>query len=141
MSYEKAMKHHANVRKCKKQGNNYFGFDTGSGHWPSFRATEYGEAFLSVREWFRDRKYHTGAERKHFAECIKEQIRTLRRLSPKAYYIHAKSKVDMFSEGFLCVDGSWGNKKAAAKFTQEQRSSMAMPRGMPVDAVWLVKFK
>jgi hypothetical protein len=27
MSYEKAMKHRRNIRKCKKQSNMYFGFD------------------------------------------------------------------------------------------------------------------
>ena len=29
------MKHTGNVRKVRKQANNHFGFDTGSGHWPS----------------------------------------------------------------------------------------------------------
>ncbi len=31
MSYEKAiMKHNRNIRKCRKQGNMYFGFDSAS---------------------------------------------------------------------------------------------------------------
>ena len=35
MSYQKAMKHARNVRKQRKQSRMYFGFDTGSGRWPS----------------------------------------------------------------------------------------------------------
>lgn len=83
MSYEKAMKHTANVRKCKKQANNYMGFDTGSGRWPSIRSTEFGEAYISVRDWFKDRHLSGKDKAQYTRECIREQIAVLRKYQPK----------------------------------------------------------
>lgn len=71
MSYEKAMKHSANVRKCKKQARNYMGFDTGSGSWPNVRRNPYMAALLEVREWFKGR--HHGNPQ-YNRECIREAI-------------------------------------------------------------------
>lgn len=78
MSYEKAMKHHRNVRKCRKQANNHFGFDTGSGHWPSGRAHPYMGRIMEIRDWFPDRNRGTAEERKLCRECIRESIAAAR---------------------------------------------------------------
>jgi len=71
MSYEKAMKHSANVRKCRKQSHQYMGFDTGTGSWPNPRRNPYMAALLEVREWFKTR--HQG-DSKYNRECIREAI-------------------------------------------------------------------
>lgn len=76
MSYEKAMKHSANVRKCKKQSRQYMGFDAGTGFWPNPRRNPYMAALLEVREWFRDR--HRG-NAQYNRECIREAIAECRR--------------------------------------------------------------
>lgn len=71
MSYDKAMKHTRNVRKCRKQARQYMGFDTGSGRWPSSRSTPHMAAWLSVRDWFKER--HRG-DKAYNRECIREAI-------------------------------------------------------------------
>ena len=75
MSYGKAMKHTANVRKCKKQSRNYMGFDTGSGAWPNVRRNPIFARELEVREWFKDR--HNG-DKQYARECIREAIEDVR---------------------------------------------------------------
>lgn len=75
MSYEKAMKHASNVRKCKKQARNYMGFDTGSGSWPNPRRNPVFARELEVREWFKDR--HRG-DRQYARECVREAIADVR---------------------------------------------------------------
>lgn len=109
MSYEKAMKHTRNVRKCRKQANNYMGFDTGSGHWPSIRSTEFGEAYVSVREWFRDRHLWDKEQAQHTRECIREQIAVLRKYKPKKvieYTIENCPRCrNEFKKGFFTVCG------------------------------------
>ena len=72
MSYDKAMKHTGNVRKVRKQANNYFGFDTGSGHWPAAAAHPYLGPCLNIRRWWPDRADP------HTRECIREQIEEAR---------------------------------------------------------------
>lgn len=71
MSYEKAMKHTRNVRKCRKQSRQYMGFDTGSGHWPGVGQSPYLMALLEVRRWFKER--HRG-DPAYNRECIREAI-------------------------------------------------------------------
>lgn len=78
MSYAKAMKHARNVRKCRKMRNMYMGFDTGSGSWPSFRATPYGGALCEVRDWWPQRHDGDAAKRQYNRECIREAITRLR---------------------------------------------------------------
>lgn len=92
MSYEKAMKHSRNVRKCRKQARQYMGFDAGTGRWPSVRSNPYMVALLNVREWFRTR--HVG----NFAynrECVIEAIADCRKYGP------VKSKVTPDANGQL----------------------------------------
>lgn len=76
MSYAKAMKHTANVRKCRKQSRMYMGFDAGTGSWPNVRRNPYMAALLEVREWFRTR--HHG-DKKYTRECIREAIQECRK--------------------------------------------------------------
>lgn len=71
MSYEKAMRHTANVRKVKRQARQYMGFDTGSGSWPNPRRNPYMAALLEVREWFKRR--HQGNQQ-YNRECICEAV-------------------------------------------------------------------
>lgn len=77
MSYEKAMRHAANVRKCKKQSRNYLGFDAGSGSWPNPRRNPLRAREIEVAEWFRDR--HRG-DSQYNRECIREAIADVRNL-------------------------------------------------------------
>lgn len=72
MSYDKAMKHTRNVRKVRKQANNYFGFDTGSGQWPAAAAHPYLGPCINIRRWWPDRADP------HTRECIREQIEEAR---------------------------------------------------------------
>lgn len=78
MSYEKAMKHSANVRKCRKQARQYMGFDTGTGAWPNPRRNPYMASLLEVREWFAMR--HLG-DSQYNRECIREAIAECRKHS------------------------------------------------------------
>lgn len=78
MSYAKAMKHSRNLRKCRKQGRNYLGFDTGSGRWPAARSNPYLAALLNVREWFRLRNWGDAATRTYTRECIREALQEAR---------------------------------------------------------------
>lgn len=84
MSYDKAMRHTRNVRKVKKQANNYMGFDTGSGRWPAVRSNPYMAALLNVRDWFRERNFGDASTRKHTRECIREAIATAREEQARA---------------------------------------------------------
>jgi len=72
MSYDKAMKHTRNIRKVRKQANNYFGFDTGSGRWPAAAAHAYLGPCLNIRRWWPDRADP------YTRECIREQIEEAR---------------------------------------------------------------
>lgn len=76
MSYEKAMRHAGNVRKCRKQSRQYLGFDAGSGSWPNPRRNPYLAALLEVREWFATR--HQG-NAQYNRECIREAIAECRK--------------------------------------------------------------
>jgi hypothetical protein len=78
MSYAKAMKHARNVRKCRKQSRMHFGFDVGSGSWPSIRSNPLFAAELEVREWFAAR--HIGGDAQYNRECIRDAISTLRQI-------------------------------------------------------------
>lgn len=81
MSYRKAMKHARNVRKCRKQRKMYFGFDTGSGRWPSSRSNPIFAAELDIREWFKWRNlYNEPEKRQHSRDCIRSRITELRQL-------------------------------------------------------------
>lgn len=84
MSYEKAMRHAANVRKCRKQARNYMGFDAGSGSWPNPRKNPLRAREIEVGEWFKER--HRG-DKQYLRECIREAIadvRTMRQKMPAA---------------------------------------------------------
>lgn len=76
MSYAKAMKHSRNVRKSRKQGKMYFGFDTGTGNFkenPALR--EITLLRMDVNRWFSER--HNG-DKQYIRECIREAIQELR---------------------------------------------------------------
>lgn len=135
------MKHHANIRKCKMQGRMYFGMDTGSGHWPSIRSTEYGAAFMHVRDWLKDRKFAMGDKKQmqFLREIIREQIDIMRKLDPKYFLVFCASKIDLFGGGYLQPDGSWGEKKTGACFETELRWSGFWPDNLPADAAWKVR--
>jgi len=75
MSYDKAMKHSRNVRKTRKQANNYMGFDTGTGRWPNPRRNPEVAAMIEVRDWFRQRHF---GDKAYNRECIAQAIETLR---------------------------------------------------------------
>lgn len=137
MSYNKAMRHHANLLKCKKQGNNYFGFDTGSGRWPSIWSTEYGSAYMSLRLWFKDRHFEPKEKRQYLRECIREQIAIMRKYKPKALCIFSASKTDLFGGGFMQINGRWGDKKDCVTFEPKTRW-IGMPDDLPADAVWVL---
>lgn len=77
MSYDKAMRHTGNVRKCRKQSRMYMGFDTGSGSWPNARRNPLFARELEVREWFKDR--HRGNSQ-YNRECIREAIADVRKM-------------------------------------------------------------
>lgn len=78
MSYVKAMKH--SIRKSRKQSNNHFGFDAGTG---SFKQSAESRAvtcqMLEVSRWFKER--HT-SERgsQYMRECIRESVARLREM-------------------------------------------------------------
>jgi hypothetical protein len=67
MSYAKAMKHHNNIKKCKKQSNMFMGFDTGT-VWKNTTP----QCFDDIRRWFKERNV-TG-NKSYIRECIREQI-------------------------------------------------------------------
>lgn len=75
MSYEKAMRHAANVRKCRKQSRNYMGFDAGTGSWPNARRSPLRAREIEVGEWFKER--HRG-DKQYLRECIREAIADVR---------------------------------------------------------------
>ncbi len=83
MSYEKAMRHTRNVKKCRKQRNNYMGFDTGSGKWPSARSNPYLARILEINDWFKFRNIGSTEDKKHTRECIREAIADARVLIKK----------------------------------------------------------
>jgi hypothetical protein len=78
MSYEKAMRHARNVRKCRQQRRTHFGFDTGSGRWPSVWSSPTYAARLHIRDWWPYRNTGTPEQREHIRACIREQIGILR---------------------------------------------------------------
>jgi len=61
----------------------YFGFDTGSGKWPSGRSSPYLAALLDVRDWYKLRNDGDLSKRTHTRECIREAIATARTHLPK----------------------------------------------------------
>ncbi len=75
MSYDKAMRHAANVRKCRKQSRNYMGFDAGTGSWPNARRSPLRAREIEVGEWFKER--HRG-DKQYLRECIREAIADVR---------------------------------------------------------------
>ena len=77
MSYSKALRHARNVRKCRKQGRMYFGFETGS-RWKNPRRNPATAKAIVIHDWFRQR--HGTADQKYIRECIREAIADLRLL-------------------------------------------------------------
>jgi hypothetical protein len=77
MSYAKAMKHTRNVRKCRKQANNYMGFDAGTGNWPNPRRNPEVAAMIQVKDWYR---YRHHGDKQYNRECIREAIADLRKI-------------------------------------------------------------
>ncbi len=73
MSYEKAMKHARNVRKCRKQSRMHFGFDSCSHPTPSIWTNK---RFV-VGQWFKDRHTEPRGLR-YVRECIRETIAEIR---------------------------------------------------------------
>lgn len=79
MSYEKAMKH--SIKKSRKQANNHFGFNTGTGNFkedPNHRA--YMCQCMEVRRWFANRHDGFNGGSQHMRECIRESIAKLREM-------------------------------------------------------------
>lgn len=76
MSYDKAMRHSANIRKCKKQGSMHFGFDSSTVQESSF-SREATILLMNVKSWFRER--HDG-DRAYNRDCIREAIQEYRGL-------------------------------------------------------------
>lgn len=76
MSYEKAMKHARNVRKCRAQGRMYFGFASSSGQVKAVAAHAALGPLTNIRRWFHDRQSYTPGTPayRHLRECIREQI-------------------------------------------------------------------
>ncbi len=76
MSYEKAMRH--SIRKSRKQANNHFGFDTGSG---GFKQSPEGRKLITqtmeVSRWFATRH---DSNSQYSRECIRESIAHLREI-------------------------------------------------------------
>jgi hypothetical protein len=74
MSYEKAMKH--SIKKSRKQANNHFGFDTGSGVFKqSPEARKLTTQRMEVSRWFSER--HDG-DSQYIRKCIRESIAHVR---------------------------------------------------------------
>lgn len=83
MSYEKAMKHARNVRKCRKQKKMYMGFDTGTDSFkesPECRALNVQR--MEVSRWFSER--HNG-DSAYNRECIRQSISELRSMVIKMF--------------------------------------------------------
>jgi hypothetical protein len=71
MSYDKAMKHWRNVRKCKKQSRQFMGFDASSTRW---EAPGRNPEIVFYRMW-RERRDEEPA---HMRECLREQLKLVR---------------------------------------------------------------
>lgn len=80
MSYEKAMRHGRNVRKCRKQSRQYMGFAVATTPWPNPRRNPTVGLLIQIAEWFRSR--HEG-DPAYNRECIQEAIQELRELSAR----------------------------------------------------------
>lgn len=89
MSYEKAMKHTANVRKCRKQSRQYMGFDTGSSWGKNPRQNPHFARLLEVREWFATR--HRG-DSQYNRECIREAVADCRQYRQASLAACSQSK-------------------------------------------------
>jgi hypothetical protein len=74
MSYEKAMKHWRNIRKCKKQQHQYFGFDCSDKPTPSVWSNPYMCCILNIHYWFPDRNEGDAEKRAYNRSSIREQI-------------------------------------------------------------------
>lgn len=79
MSYQKAMRHARNVRKQRAQSKMHFGFDVGSGSWPSIRSNPICAAELDIEHWFKCRN-DDNDKRQYARDCIRERIKELREL-------------------------------------------------------------
>lgn len=76
MSYAKAMKHHANIRKCKKQAANHFGFDS-STIVETAQSRDAIYLLTNIKLWFKTRHEHQSGLRQQLQynrECIREAI-------------------------------------------------------------------
>jgi len=80
MSYEKAMKHTANVRKCRKQASMHFGFDS-SQITESPLSRRRTNKLLNIGAWFKER--HTHSDKAYLRECISQEIAEYRSLFNK----------------------------------------------------------
>lgn len=79
MSYEKAMRHHANIRKRKKQATMSFGFDA-----VTVKETPLDREAICLRleitRWFKSR---FDGDAQYNRECIRESIQSYRKLFTK----------------------------------------------------------
>jgi len=80
MSYEKAMKHTADIRKRRKQASMHFGFDSST-----IKETPLSRSctvkLLNIKTWFKDR--HTHSDKVYLRECISQEIAAYRSLFNK----------------------------------------------------------
>lgn len=76
MSYEKAMRHNANTRKCKKQGSMHFGFDSSTIKESTFQR-EASILLMNIKSWFKER--HEG-DLSYNRDCVREAIQEYRAL-------------------------------------------------------------
>lgn len=78
MSYEKAMKHHRNIKKCKKQSTMHFGFDSCSKPTKSI----WSNPRFRIEKAYNNR--HTDSRGlTYIRECIAEYIEDIRLVENK----------------------------------------------------------
>ena len=78
MSYEKAMKHHRNIRKCKKQRGMYLGFAVSDEPWINPRRDPETALVIEIREGFKYRR--PGDDQETFRWCMRNAVRRLREI-------------------------------------------------------------
>ncbi|NOS75368.1 MAG: hypothetical protein HOP36_12710 [Methyloglobulus sp.] len=81
MSYNKAMKHWKNIRKCKKQQHQYFGFACFTERTPSVWSNPAFACRLNIRNWVPDRNEGDAEKRAYARDCIRSEIATARNLA------------------------------------------------------------
>jgi hypothetical protein len=78
MSYEKAMKHWRNIRKCKKQQHQYFGFDCFPKNTPSAWSIPVFACTMNIKNWFSGRNSGDAEQRARIRSIIRDEIKDLR---------------------------------------------------------------